>query len=70
MLDKMLEKEKPWEIIKKDKADFNVKMNTYVKSLIEIVSSLTVFMPKTPEKIKKALKTKKAEILFPRINTN
>lgn len=67
MLDKLLETEKPWEIIKNNKDTFDKKIENYIKLLISNVAGLETFIPDTFSRIKIALETKKAEPLFQRI---
>ncbi|OGI25971.1 MAG: methionine--tRNA ligase [Candidatus Moranbacteria bacterium RBG_13_45_13] len=62
-----IEDNKPWELMKFDKKKFEKVMNQLIHNLSAISEYLIPFMPETSEKIKKALETKKAEILFPRI---
>ena len=65
--DKFVEENKPWELAKTDKNKFEEVMQKLISDLQLISELLFPFMPETSEKIKKALKEKKAEILFPRI---
>ncbi|OGI26624.1 MAG: methionine--tRNA ligase [Candidatus Moranbacteria bacterium RIFOXYB1_FULL_43_19] len=65
--DKFIEENKPWELAKSDKDKFEKVMEKLILDL-NLISELVIpFMPETSEKIKKALETKKAGILFPRI---
>jgi len=64
---KFIAENKPWELAKSDAEKFNRVMAKSTIELYNIAESLRPFMPETAEKIKSALKTKKAEILFPRI---
>jgi methionyl-tRNA synthetase len=66
-LDRGLANEKPWEIFKKDKAEFDRALELYIKNICWIAADLEIFMPEISKKIKKALEDKKTEILFPRI---
>jgi len=66
--DRYIEKNKPWELAKSDQAKFGKVMEKLVSDLHLISELLVPFMPETSENIKKALETKKAETLFPRIN--
>jgi len=61
--DKFLQEEKPWE--KKDK---NVILDS-LNALLEISKMLNPFLPQTSENIEKQVKTRKAEILFPKISS-
>jgi len=65
--DKFIEENKPWELAKSNKDKFNEVMQKLTSDLHLISELLIPFMPETSEKIKKALKTKKTEILFPRV---
>ena len=65
--DKFIEDNKPWELQKSDKNKFEEVMKKLNSDLHLISELLIPFMPDTSEKIKKALKERKAEILFPRI---
>lgn len=62
-----IEDNKPWELKKTDPEKFEKVMQKLVNDLDVIGSILEPFMPKTSEKIKKALEEKKTEILFQRI---
>ena len=64
---KLIEENKPWELVKSDKEKFEIVMNELFTSLFVIYNELSSFMPETSEKIKAALETKKAEPLFQRI---
>jgi len=65
--DKFIEDNKPWELVKSNEKKFEEVMKKLLSDLDLISELLVPFMPETSEKIKKALETKKAEILFPRI---
>jgi methionyl-tRNA synthetase len=65
--DKYIEDNKPWELKKTDQKKFQEVMQKLVSDLYLISELLIPFMPDTAEKIKKALETKKGEMLFPRI---
>ena len=65
--DKFIEDNKPWELVKTNEIKFKEVMQKLISDLHLISKLLVPFMPETSEKIKKALETKKAEILFPRI---
>ncbi|MDI6778490.1 MAG: class I tRNA ligase family protein [Patescibacteria group bacterium] len=65
-LDKYIEENKPWELIKADKVKFEGIIRHLADGLIFIADDILPFMPETSEKIKKALETKKAGVLFPR----
>jgi methionyl-tRNA synthetase len=66
-LDRAIEKAEPWKSMKTDVAKFKEDMGNFVKKLNEISLKIFPFMPETSEKIKKALETKEATVLFPRI---
>jgi len=65
--DKFIEAEKPWELAKKNQNKFIKVMQELVADLYLVSDFLIPFVPETSEKIKKALETKEAGILFPRI---
>ena len=65
--DKLLEKVKPWEVIKYDEEEFNRFMNERWADLAKISRQLKPFLPEAAEKIKCALETKQTEPLFQRI---
>jgi methionyl-tRNA synthetase len=65
--DKFIEENRPWELVKTDKEKFEEVMQKLISDLGLILELLVPFMPGTSEKIKKALETKKAVTLFPRI---
>ncbi|MFH0930024.1 MAG: class I tRNA ligase family protein [Candidatus Moraniibacteriota bacterium] len=65
--DKFIEENKPWELVKNSENKFREVMKKLVSDLYSISEMLIPPIPDTAEKIKKALETKKAEILFPRI---
>ncbi|MDP1884487.1 MAG: methionine--tRNA ligase [Candidatus Moranbacteria bacterium] len=64
---KYITDKEPWKIAKENQAEFLAVMTISKIDLWEIAYLLEPFMPETSEKIKKALETKQAEILFPRI---
>ncbi|MFA6973799.1 MAG: methionine--tRNA ligase [Parcubacteria group bacterium] len=66
-LNKYIEDNKPWELVKSDQKEFSHVMQQLYFGIYEIAESLTPFMPDTAEKIKKALETKQVEPLFQRI---
>jgi len=65
--DKFVEVNKPWELVKTDKAKFSKVMEKLVSDLFLISELLVPFMQETADKIKKALEEKKTGVLFPRI---
>ncbi len=65
--DKFVEENKPWELQKTDEKKFQEVMQKLVSDLYLISDILMPFMPETSKKIKKALETKEATVLFPRI---
>ncbi|EKE19647.1 MAG: hypothetical protein ACD_8C00125G0002 [uncultured bacterium] len=64
---KYIEDNKPWESAKNDKEKFHFDMDFLIGGLNVISQKISIFMPETSEKIKKALETKVAEPLFQRI---
>jgi len=64
--DKFVEENKPWELVQTNEDKFKEVMQKLVSDLYLISELIVLFMPDTSEKIKNALETKKAEILFPR----
>jgi len=63
--DRYVEKKRPWEKSEKQKSTIpNLQF-----AITEIAKLLEPFLPETSEKILKQIKTKKSEILFPRIKT-
>jgi methionyl-tRNA synthetase len=67
--DKFIEENKPWDLAKNNEKKFQKVMGELISDLYLISELLIPFMPETSEKIKEALETKKAEILFPRQRT-
>jgi len=65
--DKYIEKEKPWELLKIKNLKLKIIIYNLLFSLDNIAKLLQPFLPETSEEILKQLKTKKSEILFPRI---
>jgi len=61
--DKYIEKERPWQESRRQKETIANLLFT----INEIAKLLASFLPETSEKIFKQLKTKKSEILFPRL---
>ncbi len=64
---KYIEDNKPWDLKKNDQDKFDKVMQKLFSDLSAISNLLVPFLPETSEKIKKALETKKTEILFNRI---
>ncbi|GBE16469.1 methionine--tRNA ligase [bacterium BMS3Abin15] len=64
-----IEDNEPWKLAKTNQDKFKEIMTKLIIDLYEISNSLIPFMPETAEKIRKALETKKTEILFQRIDT-
>jgi len=64
---KYIDENKPWDLAKNNKEKFEEVMKKLISNLYLISELLIPFMPETSEKIKKALETKKTEILFQRI---
>lgn len=67
-LDKTIEQEKPWELIKSDDEAFRESIEGLARGLYFIGLKLQPFMPNTANKIKNALESKEIEPLFQRIN--
>jgi len=67
ILDKYIEDNKPWEVVKRNKEEFHFIMDYLIEGINKISQQVSFFMPETSEKIKKALETKKTESLFQRI---
>jgi methionyl-tRNA synthetase len=65
--DKFVEENRPWELAKADGKKFQGVMQKLVSDLHLISKLLAPFMPETSEKIKGALETNEADILFQRI---
>ena len=72
--DKFIEENKPWELVNQGNLGGRGNQNKFEKIMQKLVSDLYLasdllapFLPKTAEKIKKSLETKKTEMLFPRI---
>ncbi len=64
---KFINDTKPWELKRTDEGKFKEVMSKLLSDLNLISEFLAPFMPETAEKIKTALETKKAGILFQRI---
>lgn len=67
VMNKYVEDNKPWEIIKTDSEKFKAVMEHLSLGLLYVANKLIPFMPDTAAKIKKSLETKQTEILFQRI---
>ena len=66
-LDKLIQENKPFEIIKTDSQKGKEEILNLVQRLWRIATMLEPFMPETSKKIKEAIKeNKKPETLFPR----
>ncbi|MBU1178957.1 methionine--tRNA ligase [Patescibacteria group bacterium] len=66
-IDGMIQEEKPFELVKRDKKSAQKRVMYYVKELARIAKHLRPFMPDTSEKILEAIKANKMpESLFPR----
>jgi methionyl-tRNA synthetase len=67
--DKYIEKERPWELVKSKVKiqESKVVISNLLLALTEIAKLLEPFLPETSERILKQIKTKKAEILFPKL---
>ena len=69
-VDRKIDKEKPWELVKKDTRKAAAVLTTYVKEIREIQTLLVPFLPGASEKISNQFagpKVKSAELLFPRM---
>ena len=69
-LDKFVEEEKPWELIKKEDHKIKSVLDHLTDGILEIAELLKPFLPETAEKIKKqfgAGKINSVSPLFPRI---
>ena len=64
---KYIEDNKPWELVKTDRKKFEKIMEKLALDLYVISELLVPFMPKTAEKIKKALENNEPIILFERV---
>lgn len=64
---KYIEENKPWELLKTNRNEFEKVMLKLIAELKIIAQLLEPFLPETSEKIKKALGEGKTEILFQRI---
>jgi methionyl-tRNA synthetase len=64
---KYIEDIKPWKLAKGNETLFKEVMDKLVRDLYAIEQMLTPLLPETSNKIKKALETKNAIILFPRL---
>lgn len=64
---KYIDENKPWELAKNNQEKFEEVMKKLLYDIYNISQLIAPFMPETSEKIKKALKTKRAENLFQRI---
>lgn len=63
---KFIEDVRLWELAKSDREKFEEYMKKLIYDLRSISNLLSPFMPETTEKIKKALREKKTEIMFPK----
>ncbi|MCX6721198.1 MAG: class I tRNA ligase family protein [Candidatus Staskawiczbacteria bacterium] len=61
--DKYINEKKPWE----NNTDTKEVISDLLGALLDIAKNLSPFLPETSEKIKEAVKTKKSDILFPKI---
>jgi len=67
IIDELIQKEKPFEVVKTDKEKARLRVTYYVKELSRIAETLEAFMPETAQKIHRAIKeNKKPDNLFPR----
>jgi methionyl-tRNA synthetase len=63
----LIDGEKPWELVKSDKARLAKVLTEVYTNLMSISRALKPFMPETSQKMVKQLDTKRPEPLFPRI---
>ena len=67
-LDRRINEEEPYKVIKTDPVMGKAMIQTLVSDLREVAEALTPFMPETSKKIIDAIKlNKKPENLFPRL---
>jgi methionyl-tRNA synthetase len=64
---KLIEDEKPWELIKNDQEKFEKVMITLIQDLELVAELLVPILPETSEKIKTSLEDKEKIILFARV---
>ena len=64
---KFIDEQKPWELKKTDEKKFSEVMERLLQDLYFISELLVPFLPETAERMKKALKTRKSNILFERV---
>lgn len=64
---KVIDDNKPWELVKNDMVKFEEVMSDLTSRLQEIAENLVPFMPETAKKILSSLETKTTDILFSRI---
>jgi len=71
LADKLIDKDKPWILIKTDKEKTIEILSAIVGRILSVSEALKPFLPETSEKIEKIFTAKKikkpAESLFPRI---
>jgi len=65
--DRYIEKEKPWEESKSASWRKKEVLRDLLFAISNVAEMLKPFLPETAEKILKQIKTKKREILFPRL---
>lgn len=63
-----IDKEKPWELAKTDLVKLSKLIIELLENISDISALLSPFMPQTSQKIISQLKSKKAEVLFPKLN--
>jgi methionyl-tRNA synthetase len=66
-LDKMIEQQKPWELIKNDSEGFRESIEGLARGVYFVGLKLQPFMPETSDRILASLENKKKINLFPRL---
>jgi methionyl-tRNA synthetase len=67
ILDRKIESEKPWELVKSDPEAFRSSIEELVRGVYYIALRLEPFMPEASNKIKESLLNKEKTSLFPRL---
>lgn len=63
----LINKDKPWELIKKDPQKAKATLGTVYKFIVDIAYLLRPFLPDSAHKIEEQLKTLSPQVIFPRI---
>ena len=66
-LDRRIAETKPWVLVKTDIPAFETSMREFLQELAFIARCLLPFLPDTGEKIRQALRERKTEVLFRRV---